>query len=152
IEEKDLRVLKKLSDFNVLFLTCAAYAGTDFAAASAIKRYVELGGTLYASDLRCAMLETAFPEILDQELIKVRGKKSESVRAKVLDNGLARILGKTVDLHFDLGPWRPAAFKGSNVVTYLQGRFEAESGDIVVAPLMVKFAAKKGVVVFTSFH
>jgi hypothetical protein len=149
LTEADLGNLAKLKQFNVLFLTCASNY-SDLRAVSAVNRFVEMGGTLYASDLRYDLLARAFPEAANPRLAMIGD--AQNIRAKVTDAGLRRILGDEILLRFDAGGWRPAAFQKRSVTTYLEGAIQTHFSKPILAPLMVKFKVKKGIVIFTAFH
>lgn len=145
----DLHDLKKLLDYDVLFLTCAG-GGTEEIITHNLREFVGRGGTLYASDWRYNCVAQAFAEFRSADL-EGEGRHG-GVQAKVLDPGLRDILGPTVHLEFDLSRWKTAAFAGPRVTTLLAGEYEPETGRKRVAPLLVKFPFDKGTVIFTSFH
>jgi hypothetical protein len=148
----DLADLDRLKQFDVVFLTCADSTEQNIPQNEALRAYVEQGGTLYASDWRFKCLLGAFPEYVNRDAMR-RGVKCE-VRAKVLDPGLRDVLGPTVELGFELPGWDPAAFKRDMVQVIMEGTYPpVDLGKpIKDAPLLVKFAYKKGTVIFTSFH
>jgi len=164
---------KRLASFDVVFLTCGGIpvdwlrpdvrgpkrriAGLAEARPEIVDRvkkslreYVGRGGTLYASDWRLELLATAFPEFFDEP--KAGWGEVLPIRAEVVDPGLQKWLGRSVDLRFDMPSWRPAAFAGKGVTTYLQGEYTHARGTREVAPLLVSFPFQEGMVVFTAFH
>ena len=141
--------------FDAIFLTCADpnRVGTTEASArlaSSLRDFVVKGGTLYASDLRFEILKAAFSDFVDEEA-NCQGLE-QSLRAEVVSPELRDLLGNEMPLQFDLDGWRPAAFRGEPVAVYLRGKFRTAAGTEVDAPLLVKFSAGKGSVLFTSFH
>lgn len=164
---------QRLASFDVIFLTCGgvpdSWLGQRVGTAergsvgafrarreiadqlsSALRRFVARGGTLYASDWQIQLLEIAFPEFLDPSK---RAKGAiQTVHAEVVDAGLARRLGPTIELRFDKTAWYSAAFRERDVVTYLRGTFLTLEGRRMTSPLLVKFPFHSGNVVFTSFH
>jgi hypothetical protein len=76
----------------------------------------------------------------------------QRLHADVVEPGLQELLGKTMDLNFDAGGWAPAHFAGKDVTVYLRGRYQTSSGGTAEAPLLVKFPAGQGTVIFTAFH
>jgi hypothetical protein len=151
IVEEDLTKIDKLAQYDVVFLTCRGQIKKDPLIDKALREFVERGGTLYASDLRFSALWGAFPEFVDESLVK-NGRAPQDVKAEVVDEGLKNVLGKEIKLHFDGGGWKPAAFKEDEKVRiYLRGEYFSEFRK-VEAPLLVKFQHGDGSVIFTSFH
>jgi hypothetical protein len=174
IEMDDLRDKNKLSQFDVIFFTCGTIPeswverklenslrpGTIQVIAKQevlkkvagnLKSFVNSGGTLYASDLRLTLVGDAFPGFVDG--FRVRSGRAQSVGAKVVDSGLAKILETSqITLKFDQPGWLPAAIFGKAVEVYLKGRYETTDGDSRETPLLVKFPFGQGHVIFTSFH
>jgi len=169
----DLLTAGRLSEYDAVFLTCSGVPESWLSSrmrpglrrgsgvfrarpeiVDAIKpnlrRFVGRGGTLYVSDWHFDLLALAFPELVDQAAV-ARGQK-QSLEAEVVDAGLRRRLGPTIELRFEMPYWRPAAFAGPEVTTYLQGTYKRTDGAEATAPLLVAFPFQEGVVVFTSFH
>jgi hypothetical protein len=117
---------------------------------AALRSFVGRGGTLYVSDWQLQLLEIAFPELIDPAK-RARGAV-QTVRAEVVDQGLARRLGPAIELRFDKRAWYPAAFRSGEVTTYLRGGFTTLDGQATSGELLVKFPYENGNVVFTSFH
>ncbi len=115
-----------------------------------LRRFVAGGGTLYASDWQFDLLHIAFPEMIDEA--KVGRGEVQKVTADVVDPGLRKRLGPTIPLRFEKSDWRPAAFTGRDVTTYLKGEYRLTSGDRQTGPLLVSFPVGDGTVIFTSFH
>jgi len=163
----------QLAQFDVVFLTCGGvpmhWVGQQVgqsqrdlagmfqprleivrAVRKSLREFVGRGGTLYVSDLQFQLLEIAFPEFVDPH--QVAEGAVQTVRAEVLDAGLRRRLGPTISLRFDKPAWRPAAFRGPGVVTYLRGEYQLTNGQRTTGPLLVQFPYEEGTVIFTSFH
>ena len=138
--------------YDVIFLTCAETNSPQSREKlkTALRQFVGQGGTLYASDLRFDLLAAAFPGFVDATAV-AQGTQQD-LRAEVLEPGLRAILGNELPLHFDLEGWRPAAFGGRNVTVYVKGKFQTTAGVSLESPLLVKFSAGNGTVLFTSFH
>jgi hypothetical protein len=151
LTQADLYSLKKLSQFDVIFLTCSSTTALDTRLNYNFRMFVEKGGTLYASDLRFDNLAGAFPDYIDRKNLRT-GAGSQTVSARVVNPGLRDVLGERIDLNFTSGGWRAAAFLRSKAVPYLEGEFRGSDGKPCRAPLLVKFSRKKGAVIFTSFH
>jgi hypothetical protein len=175
IDYEDLLKPWVLSQYDVVFFTCGDFPrrwrGRGIAPGQqlgsdpqglrpqvaerlreSLRSFVAGGGTLYASDWRFKALALAFANegVIDREAA-IRGD-DQTVQAEVLDPGLQRSLGKTIDLKFDKPSWDPAAFRGPDVETLLRGKYKTIGGDVRAAPLLVKFPYKNGTVIFTSFH
>jgi hypothetical protein len=151
LRSQDLMSLQTLNTYDVVFLTCAELYAHDFHAVLPLRKFVEQGGTLYASDLRGDMLLAAFPEL--RATPGPLPGLPQSVDADVMDKGLESFLQrKKVPLTFDAPYWRPAGFDSRKVTVCLSGTYRNQMGQIQTAPLLVKFAFKRGQVIFTSFH
>lgn len=151
IRNEDLLSLNTLKKYDVVFLTCADMVARDFQAAGPLRRFVEQGGTLYASDLRGDLVLAAFPEFRARAL--VLPGVPQTIEANVYDKGMQSYLSKkTIPLSFEANDWRPAAFDGTKVTVCLKGVYRNNLGQTKVAPLLVKFRVQKGTVIFTSFH
>ena len=168
----DLLDEARVGQFDVIFVTCSGYTDTwlgeeggasprggqlfgpneaTFAKAKQVlRRFVTNGGTLYASDLHYNLIAKCFPEFVDESLLN-RGAP-QTLRAEVVDPSLRQMLGDGIDLTFDQTDWRPAAFSGQEVLSYLKGSFKTVDGTQATAPLLVKFPLGQGSVIFTSFH
>jgi hypothetical protein len=163
----------RLAQFDVVFATCGgvpdAWLGRRIGGAErgapgafharrriaeplhrTLRGFVGRGGTLYVSDWQFQILDIAFPEFIDSSK-RAKGEV-QTVHAEVVDEGLIRRLGTTVELRFDKRAWYPAAFKDSEVVPYLRGKFATLDGRQMTGPLLVKFPFENGNVIFTSFH
>ena len=169
----DLLDADRLAENDVVFLTCggvpAEWLGRklrpserDFGGVfearpeivqklkESLREYVRRGGTLYASDYRFQLLKLAFPEMVDPSR-ESRGEV-QTVLAQVVDPGLQKQLGATMELRFDKRAWYPAAFRGAEVTTYLTGPYQTIDGRQLTGPLLVTFPFGEGTVIFTSFH
>ena len=151
IPKENLQSMEILKLYDVLFLTCAELYARDAQASAFLRKYVELGGTLYASDLQYDRLLWAFPEFQAKQ--KALPGIQQNVEAAVTDRGLEAYLGhKTIPLSFDAPDWRPASFDPAKVTVCLQGVYRDRLGKPGLAPLLVKFRHGQGTVIFTSFH
>ena len=147
-EKQILDKKKKLSDYDVLFLTCKG-GGEELK--SQLASFVTEGGILYASDWRYDAVAAAFPDLASAAL-QGEGAKQE-VEADIVDPALREMIGNKMNIKFDLGQWKTAAFAGPRVKTLMTGSYLKEKSRVrAVAPLMVKFSIGKGTVIFTSFH
>jgi hypothetical protein len=144
-----------LDQFDVLFLTCHPKEQHNNLR-NALQRFVNRGGTLYASDWRFDDVADAFPGFVDRSL--VGSGTSQTITADVVDPGLKDYIGPNITLNFELAEWKTAAFSGAGVTTLIKGRYTKQLGPkdmigvLADAPLLVKFKVGKGTVIFTSFH
>jgi hypothetical protein len=151
IRNEDLQSLPVLQKYDVVFLTCADMYARDLQSAGTLRRFVQEGGTLYASDLRGDLVLAAFPEFRSR--MPVLPGVPQTVDAAVVDPALQTHLGhKTIPLQFESDGWRPAGFDGTKVEVCLKGTYRNQLGQTKLAPLLVKFRVQKGTVIFTSFH
>ncbi len=169
----DLLDAERLASFDVVFATCGgvpqSWLGERIGSAKrsgagsfranptiavqlreALRSFVGRGRTLYASDWQFQLLEIAFPEMIDHAK-RAKGAV-QTVVAEVIDPGLARRLGPTIELRFDQPAWFPAAFKEPEAIPYLRGKFKTMEGREMTGSLLVRFPFEKGNVIFTSFH
>ena len=136
-----------LADTNVLFVTCStvpkswlrervgpaerpgleAYTADEAVldrAKETLRKFVSLGGTLYASDLHFNLIAHSFPEFVDAG--KVNTGRVQTVDAEVVDPDLREQIGPRITLKFDQPGWRPAAFAGKQVTVYMRGTYETQ--------------------------
>jgi hypothetical protein len=173
ISYEDLMDPEALAGYDVVFLTCHGMPGAwkkprapdsnsgetgvsnikpqmVDAIRTSLTRFVGQGGTLYVSDLHFKLLRIAFPEFVDEA--KVAEGRIQTIQALVLDSGLQKRVGNTIELRFDMRAWRPAAFRGREVITYLEGDVMTVKKGRMTVPLLISFPYQKGLVIFTSFH
>jgi hypothetical protein len=142
---------EQLRAYDVLFLTCNEPKYLPDRAAATIRDFVHSGNTLYVSDLWYALLARAFPEAGALTTNIELGKEQEII-AEVVDPSLQQTMGKRLKLTFEKKGWVPARFSGPLVTPLIRGRFEVISGASRDEPLLVKFPAGRGTILFTSFH
>lgn len=123
---------------DFLFLNCGS---SDYIDENQLKDFVLKGGILYASDWASDVIQRAFPEHFNFE-----GNigESETVIAEVVDYELKNVIGKTIEIFFDLGSWSVLnSIKKGNIILK-----STETG----YPLMVMLEIGKGKVFYTCFH
>ncbi len=99
-----------LEKYDAIYINCAGEAESPSdEMVSAIKEYVKNGGVIYASDFAAGVVEKAFPGKINFNGGSVSSAHIGStgdVAAKVVDSGLASVLGQTsVTIKYDLGAW-----------------------------------------------
>lgn len=136
VEVKDDAFLGKLC---VLFMASGSAAGRD--AAPQIARWVEQGGSLYASGSALDVLLAAFPGRLASG-----GKASPGfVRVELADKGAAAAMGTEITLTIPHEGWSLPG--GTDALVHARGRLA--SGD---SPLIVSFGAGQGWVVYSALN
>ena len=151
LEDEDLWSVERLREFDVIFLTCSFFEEQDRRAIAPLRKFVEMGGTLYSSDLRYDLVLAAFPEF--RVNFRVAPGIVQQINADVVNPGLRQFLGKNkIMLNFDSEDWRPAAFDKVKTTSLLEGTYRNNEGNVRHARLLVKFRVKQGTVIFTSFH
>lgn len=127
-------------DCDLLFVNCGTSDRLDPAD---LRRFVQAGGCLYASDLTSSLISSAFPG-----KFRFSGSGQAGViAANVIDNELRQIVGDSIAIHFDMGSWA--------VLDWCQGEtmVEATPGTAYAGrPLMVEVEFGNGAVFYTSFH
>lgn len=139
----------RLNEYEVLFINCHAVDDTEaHELAEPIASFMFRGGSVYASDHAGQYLEAACPEAIEFQSVADSG----SVRARVVDEGLRTLIGRSIDLTFDLPDWRRVTRVGPAGRTYLAGVDSELFGSAAEQPLLVSFEHGAGTAVFTSFH
>jgi hypothetical protein len=174
IDLADIRDYEKIAQFDLIFLTCGThpkswlgepigsgdrpgvrtYTWNDSVIRQlrvSLEKFLDKGGTLYASDWQFAILQACFPRDIDSSRY-VLGEGNQHVEAEVVEESLRELIGQSLQLKFDLDGWKPAAFKADQMKVYLEGDYRAKDGRMVRAPLLVKYPRGKGQIIFTSFH
>jgi hypothetical protein len=141
---------RRLAEFDVVFVNCAGTPPLTPATRDAMRDFVAKGGTIYASDLQYPTIAHAFPERVSKKLEGFAN--AQMVVGDVLDAGLKEAIGPKMNINFNAGGWRPAAFDGREVSVLVAGNYRPAFGAAKHAPLLVKFPHQEGTVIFTSFH
>jgi len=127
-------------DADLLFVNCGTKDGVDPAS---LRRFVDAGGCLYASDLTSGLIDRAFPG-----MFRFSGSgQAGTVAARVVDAELREVVGEQTKIHFDLGGW--SVLDGCEGETLVEA---ADSTDYAGRPIMVEVGCGEGVVFYTSFH
>jgi hypothetical protein len=174
LDMNELLDKKSYKDIDVMFVTCSPVPADWLEAAEIgaearpgtissrpkpeivdrlkdnLREFVGQGGTLYASDWQFSLIAFAFREFIDPE--RANEGAVQTVTANAEDESLRKIIGDRLELRFDLGAWKPAAFYEKKVSVLLRGDYQTTTGRTRNAPLLVKFPFERGTVIFTSFH
>lgn len=161
-----------MSMYDIIFFNC----GVDDARATAnpntatyaanLRRFVEQGGSVYASDWAAPLIELAFPEFITWQggtptadnVEQAKVGTVQTLTANVVDPGIRAALGQqTVNLSFDLPAWVAMKSTAPATQTYIRGNAERSQGFFGTAqmaniPFTVGFDVGQGRVIFTSFH
>jgi hypothetical protein len=141
ISEGELGKSGRLSNFDVVFINCSLTTILHGrGAAKALSAYVAAGGTIYASDYAADFISVAFPQAV--HFAGRSGGKSK-IKALVVDKGLQGVLGKEIQLTFDMGGWQQIKGVAADTQVYLEHAKK---------PLLVSFRYGKGQVIYTCFH
>ena len=85
-------------DSDLLFVNCGT---RDLLDPASLRRFVDAGGCLYASDLTSRLVASAFPGMFAFGGSGVAGM----VAADVIDEELREVVGDSTTVHFDMGAW-----------------------------------------------
>ena len=139
---------KELDGSEVLFINCSGDCEVNAATytreiASRIRNFVSRGGSLYVSDWAGAIINAAFSEIIQFDPNGIEHHYSCDIK----DPGLREIIGKTIDIHFDLGSWWRIRKVDRSVRVYVTGGRALDN-----IPIVAGFSHGQGHVIYTSFH
>ncbi|MEM2614669.1 MAG: dockerin type I domain-containing protein [Nitrososphaerota archaeon] len=138
----DLLKTSKIQEYSNLFINCAIYVkDPPTTLVESIKKYVEEGGYIYASDFAGGIIEKAFPG-------KIQFSKDGPVGiypATITDKDLADEIGaKEINLDYDLPYWWIIQSTAPDVEVLVR---TSNFG-----PAVIRFRYGKGEVVYTNFH
>jgi len=167
-----------LAKYHIIFLNC----GTDESAVwdptlmANLRAWIEAGGFLYVSDLAYDFVEVAYPDAVDfygDDAVRDSAERGVpgQVTADVLDSGRQAALGKnTAQINFNLGSWAIIDGVGTGTDNLMRANVQAydlglgsvsdhRTRNLGVAqlplsnrPILVRFRAGQGGVIYTSFH
>lgn len=165
--------LAELEKYDAFYINCAGEAeGASDEVVSAIKEYVKNGGVVYASDFAGGIISKAFPGKINfykgydtgtgNDISSAHVGATGDVTAKVVDSGLASVLGKTsVTINYDLPAWVVVDSAGAGTRVLMTGDVPITSYDLSSAesaktlkdrPMVLSFSEGKGEVLYTTFH
>lgn len=135
----DLRNFSKISNYQAIFINCDDIE-VHADAVQNLKKFVNEGGALYASDFAIEYVIAAFPGFITlygpDEMLGMVGDE-QIINADITDKGLAAFLNPAsppskIELEFDLGGWVVMDSVSNAVRVYLRGDvyvFSAWDGD-----------------------
>ncbi|MES2639925.1 MAG: hypothetical protein V4850_10600 [Myxococcota bacterium] len=121
------------------------------------------GGTLVVSDWAYDMVEYCWPDAIEffgDDLVPDAGQVGmpDDILADVKDEKLVEAMGASLNVAYDYTAWSVIESVGAETEVLLSGTIEYQpSADelpvsLPNAPLMVRFTAGRGTVVYTTFH
>ena len=128
-------------DCDILFINCGTPDSID---PQKLNNYVKNGGCVYASDLTDTIIDKAFPGYFN-----FGGHRGETCKifAEVIDSELKQIVGREIEIEFDLGNWALLSnTKGTVLLRAAQGNKYAG------LPIMAQITYGNGTVFYTCFH
>jgi hypothetical protein len=127
-------------DCDLLFVNCGT---KDLLDPASLRRFVQAGGCLYASDLTSSLITGAFPG-----MFRFAGSgQAGLVAANIVDDELRQVVGDSANVHFDMGSWSVLeSSRGETLVEAAPGTAYAGR------PLMVEVEYEAGAIFYTSFH
>ena len=127
-------------DCDLLFFNCGT---SDVLDPDSLRRFVDGGGCLYASDLTSSVISSTFPGMFRFGGSGVAG----TVAANVLDDELRQIVGDSTAVYFDMSSW--SVLEGCQGETLVEA---AEGSAYSGRPLMVEAGFGNGAIFYTCFH
>jgi len=173
-----------LEKYDAVYINCSGDAESPSdEVVSAVKQYVKNGGVVYASDFAAGVVNKAFPGKINfygGDVSSAHVGTTGEVTAKVVDSGLASVLGKSsVTINYDMGAWVVVDSAGTGTRVLMTGDVPATSYDASAyqnldysdpeklkeamdkmqssntlsnKPLVLTFSEGKGEVLYTTFH
>lgn len=144
IQDEDFAKYKILKNYDVVFINCLA-GGDSKKNKNALRKFVEKGGVLYASDCAKYHLEEAFPEYID---FTYNAKFKGDISCTVMNSDFESLLSKNkMNIHFNSVLYYASDIKGDSKEIYLRGDYAGRK-----EPVTVGFEHGEGHVIFTAFH
>jgi len=133
----------RLSEYQAIFINCGS---SDVIDSSVLRRFVEEGGVVYASDLAEGLIIRAFPGMFRASTTA----GAQTVRnASIVHTSLATHMGRSqMNITFNLGGWAVVSDLTPDATVYIRGDVSGY-GERALA---FSFDYGRGRVFFTSFH
>ncbi len=159
IQLADLANYTLLSQYDAVFINCSSSVQSTPQIVSALKQYVQNGGSVYASDWAYIYVSNTFPGYIGFRSAPRIGY-GQYVNATIVDPGLASYLEpssppSSITLNYNLSNWAVIDDVSSNTKVHLRGSYNTSSGQMANKPLAVSFSpypTSTGRVIYTTFH
>jgi hypothetical protein len=162
-----------LSEYDILFINCGANGIDDYPALllfptvvestlaiENLRRFVDEGGSLYASDEAYDLIERAWPDFIDFvgddaliDAAQIGVFENDPVPVRIVEPGLRAAMGiDQFDIHFRYVLWAVIADVAPETTIYTRGDAPTDAGIMPDVPLTVGFSVGQGRVLYTTFH
>ena len=148
VTQVQLEESRTLDACDILFINCAEWCrdANDGVIAN-VRKFVQEGGVLYASDFAAHIIRRAFGDRMKFEDDTIK----QPSMAKVVNCDLRKIIGRTIGLHLDKDHWfEVCEILDDSVNVYLRGDYLESDGKR--KPLVASFEEGRGFVIYTAFH
>jgi hypothetical protein len=152
VDHANLENATALAQYKMIFLNCGAFVSTE--AATALKAWVQAGGTLYASDWELDVVQAMFPS----DILEWGYGDEQDITATVTNTDLQTFTGKSnAAIRYDLASWRMLTSISATPTILLRGTVTGYAGSTSETtfpnqPLAISIAHGTGRVVYTTFH
>jgi hypothetical protein len=142
-----------LAQYKMIFLNCGADVSPD--AATALKAWVQAGGTLYASDWE---LDNIVQPMFPSDILEIGDGDSQDITATITNAALQTFTGKSsAAIAYNLGAWKmlssisatPSVLLRGTVTGFTQSSSETSFPN---QPLAISITHGTGRLVYTTFH
>jgi hypothetical protein len=167
-----------LSQYDIVFFNCGAgyfWLSERDTVSDNLRRFVEDGGSMYASDWAHQYVEAPFPRLIDfygddslfidpwqwtgdMSLVPHIGRAG-TIEGVVLDETMQVLLGSQASLVYDLDAWVVPLTARTATTVLISGdaptidlQSDASGGTLRDVPLATRSIVGDGVVVYTTFH
>ncbi len=143
-----LEDLDDMKEYDIIFVECSASGRTDEIHDTNIRRFVQEGNSLYASDLSYSWVEEPLPD----SYTSASGGSSGTYTVDVASTEMLNLLGQnTIDITYGIGGWRGIESVGPTSTVHFEGDVGMGPDD---SPVMMSYTDPigGGQAIFTSFH
>lgn len=151
--------LEELTQYDIVFAECgASWSSFSFDTdmeiiESNVRRFVEEGNSLYASDLSDDYIDDPLPDAV--QFATSSGSGSQYVDADVVSEEMQNALGvTTTEIYFNMGGWSIAEDGGPASTVHFRADVSTGSSTVEDAALMIHYndPIGDGRAIYTSFH